>query len=234
MQFVRPKRKLEVRDFGDDSSRERRCKRRHGDLLPNTIRCIVCGPSNCGKTNALIALLTHANGLRFANVYVYSKSLQQPKYQLLEKCVARVKGMGYFAYSENADIVKPQRAKPHSVFIFDDVACDKQDCMREYFSMGRHNNVDVFYLCQTYARIPKHLIRDNANLLVLFKQDDMNLRHVYDDHVNTDMPFDKFREFCGECWKDRYGFVVIDKDSDGDGRYRCGFDRFFKWQQSTI
>ncbi|EZA55673.1 hypothetical protein X777_04182 [Ooceraea biroi] len=36
--------------------------------------------------------------------------------------------------------------------------------MREHFSMGRHSLVDCFYLCQTYARIPKHLLRDNANL----------------------------------------------------------------------
>ncbi|KAL6256683.1 hypothetical protein P5V15_012802 [Pogonomyrmex californicus] len=48
--------------------------------------------------------------------------------------------------------------------------------------MGRHSNVDCFYLCQTYARIPKHLIRDKANLLILFKQDGTNLKHVYNDH----------------------------------------------------
>lgn len=29
----------------------------------------------------------------------------------------------------------------------------------------------------------------------IFKQDDMNLRHVYTDHVNTDMPFKNFKSF---------------------------------------
>ncbi|KYQ48820.1 hypothetical protein ALC60_12125 [Trachymyrmex zeteki] len=42
--------------------------------------------------------------------------------------------------------------------------------------MGRHAHVDCFYLCQTYAKISKHLIRDNANLLILFKQDKKLLR----------------------------------------------------------
>ncbi|KYM98500.1 hypothetical protein ALC62_10788 [Cyphomyrmex costatus] len=32
-------------------------KRKHGQMLPNTIRAIVCGPSNCGKTKVLISLL---------------------------------------------------------------------------------------------------------------------------------------------------------------------------------
>jgi len=41
-----------------------------------------------------------------------------------------------------------------------------------------------------HARIPKHLIRDNTNLLILFKQDCTNLKHVYNyvyDHVNSDI-----------------------------------------------
>ena len=54
-------------------------KSKHGKLLPNTVRCIVSGPSNCGKTNVVINLLTHENGLHYNNVYVYSKSLNQPK-----------------------------------------------------------------------------------------------------------------------------------------------------------
>ena len=104
---------------------------------------------------------------------------------------------------------KPNR----TLFIFHDVACDKQKVMKDYFSRGRHNLVDCFYLSQSYAHIPKHLIRDNVNLLALFKQDDLNLRHVYDDHVNTDMTFQEFRDMCGACWNaEKHGFAVIDKD----------------------
>jgi len=69
------------------------------------------------------------------------------------------------------------------------------------------------------------LIRDNANLLILFKQDDINLKHVYNDHVNTDMSYEDFCELCRNCWQQKYGFLVIDKDSAfTDGRYRKGFN----------
>lgn len=201
---------------------------RHGDLLPASIRAVFCGPSNCGKTNALLALITHPNGLRFENVYVYSKSLNQPKYKLLEKVLAPLEGIGYFAFSEHDQVVSPADARPNSIIVFDDIACEKQDNVRAFYCMGRHKNIDCFYLCQSYAQIPKHLVRDNVNLLVVFRQDEMNLRHIYDDHVNTDMPYVQFRDLCSTCWNDSsHGFLVINRGSGLDcGRYRKGFDRF--------
>ena len=54
---------------------------------------IVCGLSNCGKTNAVLALLTHPNGLRFANLYVYSISLNQLKYTLLKRMLDNAEGL---------------------------------------------------------------------------------------------------------------------------------------------
>ena len=211
-------------------------ERKHGSLLPNSIRCIVCGPSNCGKTNVLFNLLFDRNGLRFQNVYVFSKSLFQPKYQMLEKIMKSLEdeGLGYQAFSENEEIPPPDEVAPNSVMVFDDVSCERQHNIRKYFAMGRHSGVDSFYLCQTYSQVPKQLIRDNANLLVLFKQDDLNLRHVYNDHVNTDMKYDAFKDVCAQAWNDQHGFLVVDKDSPIDaGRYRVGFDRFIVMDQTV-
>lgn len=200
---------------------------KHSKLLPSTIRCIISGPSNCGKTNTMLSLLEHPNGLKFENVYVYSKSLYQPKYIYLEKLLKPIKGLGYYAFDNGEQIISPSDAKGHSIFIFDDVSCDKQDVIREYFSMGRHNNIDSFYLCQTYAKIPKHLIRDNANVLILFKQDDLNLHHVYSDHIGTDMSFENFKSICSYCWRKPFGFLCIFKDFKiDDGRYRLCFDNY--------
>jgi len=57
------------------------------------------------------------------------------------------------------------------------------------------------------------MIRDNANLLILFKQNYINLKHVYNDHMKTDMSYDEFCLLCRDCWQKKYGFLVIDKDS---------------------
>ena len=225
MDFNEQPLKLPVANF--DVEQERKTNR-HGNLLPDSIRAVFCGPSNCGKTNSLLALITHPNGLRFENVYVYSKSLNQPKYQFLKEVLTPLDGVQYFPFSEHESVTSSDDALPYSIMIFDDVACEKQDNVRAFFCMGRHKNVDCFYLCQSYAHVPKHLVRDNVNLLVLFRQDDINLKHVYDDHVNTDMNFSHFRELYAKCWGDsNHGFLVIDKDrSINGGRYRKGFDNF--------
>lgn len=226
MRFIKQQVSLPVKN-ADEMVTVTRKKKKHGVLLPDNIRGIIVGPSNCGKTNVMISLLEHSNGLQFANVYIYSKSLHQPKYEYLKEVLKPILGLGFYTYSNNCDVIPPEEAKPNSVFIFDDVACEKQNNIRSYFCMGRHNDIDSFYLCQTYTRIPKHLIRDNANFIILFKQDELNLRHIFTDHVNTDMTFNKFRNACAECWKNKYGFMVIDKDSSlNRGRYRKGFDTF--------
>lgn len=202
---------------------------RHSILLPNSIRCLIVGPSNCGKTNVMISLIESPNGLKFENVYIYSKSLYQPKYEYLKKLISSIKGLRLFTFSNNEDVVQPEEVRQNSIMIFDDVACDKQNNIKIYFSMGRHKNVDSFYLCQTYTRIPKHLLRDNANMIILFKQDNLNLKHIYNDHVGSDMSFEKFKEICHECWKDKYGFLTISKNDDiNSGRYRKGFHIFIQ------
>lgn len=227
MDFKEQHSKLPVVNFDEMVEQEKRTKR-HGELLPDSIRAVFCGPSNCGKTNCLLTLIIDPNGLKFENIYVYSKSLNQPKYKFLEKVLKLADGPQYFPFSEHEEVVSPSDALPNSIMIFDDVACEKQDNVRAFFCMGRHKNVDCFYLCQSYARIPKHLIRDNVNLLAIFRQDEVNVRHIYDDHVNSDMTFVHFKELCGKCWRDgKYGFLVIDKDKPiNSGRYRKGFDCF--------
>lgn len=200
---------------------------KHGNLLPNTVRCIISGPSNCGKTNVVFNLITQPNGLKFNNVYIFSKSLNQPKYKLLDQVLTDLSEVNFYKYSENEHIMEPNRVNPYSIFIFDDVACENHNSIRSYFAMGRHYNVDSIYIGQTYSKIPKQLIRDNVNVLVVFRQDDTNLKHMYCEHVGTDMIFQVFKEICGKAWEDRFGFLVISKEHPiNNGRYRIGFDKF--------
>lgn len=192
-------------------------------------RGLILGSSGSGKTNAMVSLILEPNGLRFQNVYIYSKTLDQPKYVFLKQALSQTPGIGYYEYDDGADIIPPESVKPYSVMVFDDVVCCNQSIIRDYYSFGRHYNIDCFYLCQTYSSIPKRLIRDNANCIVLFQQDNKNLKHVYDGHVNLDIPFEKLQDMCSMCWQKKHGFLVIDKDSPLDnGRFRMGFDGFFK------
>lgn len=230
MRFVEQQINIPVRNIDLNVSSTLKLKR-HGDLLPNSIRCIIAGPSSCGKTNLLISMIESEHGLRFENIYIYSKTLEQDKYRYLKQILKPIKGINFYAFSSSEKVIAPGEAKKNSIMIFDDVICDKnQENMKNYYCLGRHRNIDCFYLTQTYARISKHLIRDNCNFLMLFRQDDMNLKRVYNDMgVSCDMTFKQFHRFCLECWKERYGFVIIDLDSDvNKGRYRNGFSKYLK------
>lgn len=227
MRLIKQPITIEVKNFDKVYMSGEKHKTKHSSLLPNSIRALIVGPSNCGKTNVMFSLIESPNGLSFKNIYIYSKSLYQPKYCYLKKLIGPIKGINLYMFTENEKVLSPDKAEANSIIIFDDVICDKQNNIRDYFCMGRHKNIDCFYLCQTYTKIPKHLIRDNANMIIMFKQDELNIKHVYNDHVIGDISFTKFLNLCSECWKDKYGFLVISKDDEiNKGRYRKGFDNF--------
>ena len=130
----------------------------------------------------------------------------------------------------NCDNLSPNDLSVGSLIIFDDVLLKDNNNITPFFSMGRHRKLNCFYLCQTYTKIPKQLIRDNANFIILFRQDDLNLKHVYNNHCGNDfVNFTEFKQLCNECWNmEDYAFLVIDKQSrKNKGRYRCKFDKFY-------
>lgn len=227
MKFVKQPLSLNIGNICSDYNNK---KIRHGRLLPNTIRCIICGPSNCGKTNLMIGLILHENGLRYKNIYVYSKTLHQSKYIFLENVFKLVPSVSFEKFNENEAVLSPSEAKCNSIIVFDDVACENQNSMRDYFAMGRHKYIDCFYLNQTYSKVPKQLVRDNANLIILFKQDDTNMKHVYEEHVSTDMSWLEFKEMCSQIWSEPYNYLVINKDCEKNkGCYRKKFDTFVEF-----
>src|SRR5258707_13332335 len=52
-------------------------------FLPRSIRGLIIGSSNCGKTTLLFRLLLGTNILDYNNLFIFSKSLNQKEYQLI-------------------------------------------------------------------------------------------------------------------------------------------------------
>jgi hypothetical protein len=117
--------------------------------------------------------------------------------------------------------------KTHLV-IFDDVINENQKDMTDYFCMGRHNNVNVFYLCQSLHHLPKHGIRQNANIFILFHQDDKTIKYSHETHVSGDMPFDELNFFCQEAWSNEHGYIAIHLWKNAMcGRYVLNYDTIY-------
>lgn len=209
--------------------------KRHSDLLPNNLRCIIAGPSGCGKTNVLISLIESEHGLKFENLYLYSKTLDQNKYKYLCEILRSIKEIGCYTFSTSQNVIEPNQMKKNSLIVFDDVINDRginKTVVRNIFTLGRHRDLDVIYIVQSYTKLDKHLIRDNCNFVILFRQDDLNLKHVYNDFgVNADMKFEQFRELCQECWREPFGFVCISLEHENNsGRYRKNFNEFMQFR----
>lgn len=68
----------------------------------------------------------------------------------------------------------------------------------------------------------------SQQVLVLFRQDYTNLKHVFTDHVAPDLTFEKFCEMCSLAWDaNKFGCLVINKEcGTNEGRYRVGFDQY--------
>jgi len=199
------------------------CNANHAPFFPKNIFCVIAGATGCGKTNLLLNFLLQDRLLDYSNIYVYTSTLHQPAYMYLKKYYNDIENsikintkyrinvtIAHF-FDADDEIKNPKELDPNlkHVMVFDDVMLDDQTKIKEYFCKGRHNNVNVFYLCQSLHKIAKHCIRDNANVFILFHQDDKTIKYFHETHVSGDMDFKEFKAFCDDAWSKKHGFVVI-------------------------
>ena len=115
-----------------------------------------------------------------------------------------------------------------NLLTLDDCFLGPQNKAEVYYTRGRQNNCDTFYISQSYFRLSRHSIRCNMNFLILFPQDLKNVTHIYADHCDGDMTLNEFKNFCLQVWSREHNFVVIDLTSEkGKGKYRKNFDTFY-------
>ena len=120
-------------------------------------------------------------------------------------------------------------AEEKNLLIPDDCFLGKQNKAEAYYTRGRHNNCDTFYISQNYFRLPRPTIREYANFIILFPQDAKKLIHIHADHCDDDMSIEEFKKFCRNVWSEgKHNFVTIDLTSEKlNGKYRKNLDCFY-------
>src|SRR5438093_6938244 len=136
------------------------------------------------------------------------------------------------AFSDKANVPDPSMldSKKKNLMIFDDVLLEKQNIIESYYTKGRHNSCQSFYISQSFFGIPKGTVRDNSNLLILFKLNDNDVAHIHRQIASGDMDLSTFRNLCKNVWTEKYKFLVIDKDQEQDinKKYTDGFTKQYK------
>ena len=217
--------------------KSRASKRENNKLLPNNIRGLIVGKSNCGKTTLLLNLLLQPKWLDYNHLYVFGKTLHQQEYQVLKKGFETGLSKHQIAnVFTNQNALKKMKLSPSEVIeqysgvtkgdiktnfysdcilipdpaelntdennllVLDDCFLGPQNKAEAYYTRGRQNNCDTFYISQSYFRLPRHSIRENCNFIILFPQDAKNLTHIHADHCVADMSLNEFKSFCREVW----------------------------------
>lgn len=183
-------------------------------LLPTPLRCLIVGCSGSGKTNLLLNFIYNENGVHFKNLYVFSRSIEQPAYVELRKRYENVERkinekISHF-YSNCDELVSLDECKRDSLVVFDDCLLDQQTKIKDYFVRCRHKNISCVYLSQSYGKIDMQVIRNNVNLLCAFSQNKHYTKRIHDDFVGSDMTYEDFVEICKRCWNEPHGFITID------------------------
>ena len=189
--------------------------------FPDNFRCIISGPSECGKTFLLKKLFLAST--YFDKLYIIGPTGDQ--YNGLESYNLRssfANRRSRNSVDDKADVefVKdikdlPSPDKIHKdlkkLIIFDDVRA-REPVISEYFCRGRHNNCNMIYLNQNLFSLDKQSVRENCNLVILFEQRGKVLASIYQDFFNNvELSYNDFANICNKVWKEPYNYIVIDK-----------------------
>ena len=172
----------------------------------NNIRTLLVGPSFSGKTYLMLKILSRISD---RDIYIITKS---PPEQYSNSDIE---------IREISDEIKPLNEYENGIIVFDDVlGSTNSRFIDQFFIRGRHNNLDIYYLSQSYFDLPKRTIRNNSSKIILFNQTLKDTEHIYRDVAGYDMNYDEFKDLCRKSWEDDYNYLYIDRSKKRDqGKY---------------
>ena len=178
----------------------------HQPKIENKNRPLLVGPSFSGKTYLMLKIPSRISD---RDIYIITKS---PPEQYTNSKI-KIK--------EISDQIKPLNEYENGIIVFDDVlGSTNSRFIDQFFIRGRHNNLDFYYLSQSYFDLPKRTIRNNSNKIILFNQTLKDIEHIYRDVAGYDMHYDEFKDLCRKSWEEDYNYLCIDRSKKREqGRY---------------
>ena len=93
--------------------------------------------------------------------------------------------------------MKPLSEYENAIKVFEDIlGSSNSRLVDQYFIRGRHNDLDIFYLSQSYFDFPKRTIANNCNKKILFNQTLKDIEHIHRDLSGYDVSYDEFKGIC--------------------------------------
>ena len=150
------------------------------DNFTNNDRTPIIGFSNCGKTYLMIYILIQKQ----EPIFIITKSLDQ---------YPNIK-------AQTPGELQPLANYEKSTIAFDDMLLSKQENNNDrFFTRGRHINIDMYYLSQSYFHLPEHTIHKKPFINILFRQTPRDILLLFHDIAGLDMNLQEWKDFCSKA-----------------------------------
>ena len=114
-------------------------------------RSVIIAFSDCVKTCLMNNILLQKQEL----IFIIRKSLNQ---------YPNIK-------AQTSDDIQPKEKYEDNTVVFDNMLLSEQKSnINLFFTRGRHNSFDIYYISQSYFHLSKNSIRNNSSLSIFFKE----------------------------------------------------------------
>ena len=166
------------------------------NILIKTERTLIMGRTWCEKTFLMLSLIKDENP---DDVFIICKTDNQKPSKNL---------------NQSREIL-PLEDSGNTTFVIDDISGWKQAIGFDvFFTRGRHQDLDIYYISQSWYELLKNTIRNSCNRIMLFPQSIDDITMICKDISKVIMCFSERRNFCREArWK-RYNYIQNYEDKD--------------------
>ena len=160
-------------------------------------------------------------------IYLYAKDPYETKYQYLINKSEKV-GLDHFddskAFMEysndiqdvykNVEDYNPVK-KRKALIIFDDMIADMinnnklNPVVTELFVRGRKRNISIFFITQSYFKVPKDVRLNSAHFFIMKIPNKRELQQIALNH-SSDIDFKDFMKIYEKCTAKPYSFLIND------------------------
>ena len=193
-------------------------------------RILIIGSSGSGKTNLLMNYIKLSPNT-FSHIHVVFKTFE-PLYELLKEKLAESHGVTFYDdINKLPDLEKIQKEKgDQQLIVFDDQINESKKLntkVAEYFIRGRKKNLTMFFISQSFFKIPK-LIRQQMQYLCLLKMSSgKDLRLIVSDFA-LGLEIDQLQEIYKNATKEQFNFSKINIDEgDANKKFSLNFKDFY-------
>ena len=123
--------------------------------------------------------------------------------------------------AKTSDEIQPLNEFENSTVVFDDMLLSNQKSNIDlFFTRGRHSNIDIYYISQSYFHLPKITIRNIYIKLILFKVTLGDINPLLRDIAGLDLNLEQWNQLCRQAWENDYDYLQRDRFAKiGKGRY---------------